>query len=299
MAGVWNARDHEYVAGESKLLHYTILHTQPWAPFPEQLRYGANANGELWHALEREADNAGYTLFTKAEPSARYHEPPGYKRRMHEEGRPSRDDMLPRTPSRAFPPNTSRRSRSFSSARIAIRFWTWRWQGWHHRDDPAQPGRYCQGWTPRPAFPHLLRPRLRPFSDPMKELMTASSARYVLEHILEEDILGLGRPLRPGQDVYLCRAAATQRRRPCRRHQCPLHQPALRLWAGQIALTARRNRIMPAPKKRACGALSSAKSSLKSGVRSRLFRGSWVRAGTPWCGIWYSTRATCSWPGIR
>ena len=35
----WNARDAEYEAGRSKLLHYTTLHTQPWRPFPDQFAY--------------------------------------------------------------------------------------------------------------------------------------------------------------------------------------------------------------------------------------------------------------------
>src|SRR4029078_5113514 len=31
--GVWNARDGEYVAGQTKLLHFTTLQTQPWRQF--------------------------------------------------------------------------------------------------------------------------------------------------------------------------------------------------------------------------------------------------------------------------
>jgi hypothetical protein len=56
MPGVWNARDAEYVAGESKLLHFTTLQTQPWQPFPHQLKYEDHPLSEVWSALEREAD---------------------------------------------------------------------------------------------------------------------------------------------------------------------------------------------------------------------------------------------------
>jgi mitochondrial fission protein ELM1 len=72
LAGDWNARDGEYRAGRSKLLHYTTLHTQPWRPFPAQLVYQENQHADLWRDLEREADAAGYQPFTSARPSARY-----------------------------------------------------------------------------------------------------------------------------------------------------------------------------------------------------------------------------------
>ena len=60
MPGEWNARDGEYVAGRSKCFHFTTLQTQPWQPFPDQLRYQPHPDGEVWFALEREADAAGF-----------------------------------------------------------------------------------------------------------------------------------------------------------------------------------------------------------------------------------------------
>lgn len=68
----WNARDFEYEAGRSKLLHFTILHTQPWQPFPKQLKYQTHALADLWCALERAADESRFTMFTKAQPSSRF-----------------------------------------------------------------------------------------------------------------------------------------------------------------------------------------------------------------------------------
>jgi len=56
----WNARDEEYAAGRSKLLHYTTIHKQPWRPFPERFYYQPNAQGDLWLRMERAADAAGY-----------------------------------------------------------------------------------------------------------------------------------------------------------------------------------------------------------------------------------------------
>jgi hypothetical protein len=65
LGGEWNARDFEYDSGRSKLLHFTTLHTQPWQPFPKQLKYEPHALAELWHGLEREADASGFTIFTE------------------------------------------------------------------------------------------------------------------------------------------------------------------------------------------------------------------------------------------
>src|SRR3546814_8862614 len=69
LSGVWNARDHEYEPGVSKVLHYTTLQTQPWRPFPKVLRYRDNPNGDVWFEMERAADAAGFTLFTEERPS--------------------------------------------------------------------------------------------------------------------------------------------------------------------------------------------------------------------------------------
>ncbi len=65
----WNARDAEYVPGESKLLHYTTLHMQPWHPFPERFYYQPNPQGELWFELEREANQAGFHMRGPDRPS--------------------------------------------------------------------------------------------------------------------------------------------------------------------------------------------------------------------------------------
>ena len=68
----WNARDMEYEPGQSKLLHYTTLHLQPWRPFPRQFVYQTNPVGHVWQALERAADAAGYLPFTQARPGDAY-----------------------------------------------------------------------------------------------------------------------------------------------------------------------------------------------------------------------------------
>jgi hypothetical protein len=82
----WNARDEEYEAGKSKLLHFTTLHRQPWKPFPDEIVYEENPLAGLWHALERAADAARYQVFTYDRPSRRYRELIALYREMHVSG---------------------------------------------------------------------------------------------------------------------------------------------------------------------------------------------------------------------
>lgn len=65
----WHARDLEYRPGVTTCLHYTALNLQPWHPTPEQYSYHPHPLGELWRDLEREADAAGYEIFSAAAPS--------------------------------------------------------------------------------------------------------------------------------------------------------------------------------------------------------------------------------------
>ena len=71
---VWHARDGEYVANQSKLLHYTAIHMQPWQPTPRRYSYQRNPAGQVWFDLEDAANAAHYQVFTAARPSAQYHE---------------------------------------------------------------------------------------------------------------------------------------------------------------------------------------------------------------------------------
>lgn len=72
LPGEWHARDEEYVPGRSKLLHWTILHTQPWHPLPQAFVYQRNPVGQVWYDMERSANRAGYHVFSAERPSAQY-----------------------------------------------------------------------------------------------------------------------------------------------------------------------------------------------------------------------------------
>lgn len=66
----YNARDKEYQPGDSACVHFTTLHTQPWRPFPDQFVYADNPTGDLWPALEREADAAHFLPVSSLRPSS-------------------------------------------------------------------------------------------------------------------------------------------------------------------------------------------------------------------------------------
>ena len=68
----WNARDEEYDPGDSKVLHFTTIHAQPWQPFPERYAYQPNPVAHVWFALERSATEAGYHHFSAQQPSKQY-----------------------------------------------------------------------------------------------------------------------------------------------------------------------------------------------------------------------------------
>jgi hypothetical protein len=70
MPGGYNARDKEYLPGESACVHFTTLHTQPWRPFPEWFVYDRNPTGELWFDLEREADAARFLPVSSKRPTS-------------------------------------------------------------------------------------------------------------------------------------------------------------------------------------------------------------------------------------
>ncbi len=80
----WHTRDNEYVPGNSGLLHFTTLHKQPWHPFPRELKYEPNEVGDVWHELEREADVAGFTPWSKEHPSEHQLALHDLYREMHE-----------------------------------------------------------------------------------------------------------------------------------------------------------------------------------------------------------------------
>ncbi len=59
----WHVREHEFDGAPGHgLLHFTTLQSQPWRPQPDRFVYRDGAGAACWHALEAEADAAGFEL---------------------------------------------------------------------------------------------------------------------------------------------------------------------------------------------------------------------------------------------
>ncbi len=66
---LWNSRDEEFRPNQSKLLHFTTLHTQPWRPFPKRFIYDRHPFADVWEDMVHQADKANFQVFSKAQPS--------------------------------------------------------------------------------------------------------------------------------------------------------------------------------------------------------------------------------------
>jgi mitochondrial fission protein ELM1 len=83
---VWHARDTEYVPHRSRLLHYAVMHTQPWQPFRQRYAYQRHPFAQMWLDLECAADAAGYQLFRATCPSTQYQ---AFFRQLHTRSAPA------------------------------------------------------------------------------------------------------------------------------------------------------------------------------------------------------------------
>ena len=239
MSGIWNARDPEYVPGESKLLHFTILHAQPWHPFPKELTYQDNPNGEIWYEMERAADAAGFTLFTKEQPSERYLELLEMYSTMHEEGRPDAE----RTADETF---TGKSLESHikpiaelvgeTGAKTILDFGAGK-GGLYQQSTQHPPGsRYRE----MPDWPGVTvtcyDPGFEPFSAPYEgSVRRRDQHRRAGAHFGRGYRLGARRALLQRPWLRLRRGGLlSSQEDPARWHQCPLHGPRARVVEGPV-----------------------------------------------------------------
>lgn len=187
----WNARDEEYRAGQSKCFHFTTLQTQPWQPFPKQLRYTPHPNGEVWFALERAADKARFTPFTREQPSRRFSEMFGQSRRIHNSGEAQlgstaeetfNSDMLRKYDddiAKLIDQTGAKRLLDYGSGKRAS-----------YQPFPGEPadGRIKAD----PAWPGInvtcFDPRFGPYPEPYEDKFDGVISIDVLEHISDDDV---------------------------------------------------------------------------------------------------------------
>lgn len=281
MPATWNSRDHEYVAGESNLLHYTTLHTQPWRPYPKLLKYKPNKLAYLWNDLERSADESEYTLFTEDNPSTRYLEMLNMYEQMHEVGRPETGRGAEETFSGislvehiAVIADLIRESNSksildFGSGKAK-----------HYLDAPGYP----QGsrFKTLPAWGDAIvtcyDPGYKPFSEPFGEKYDCVISTDVVEHIPEEDISWVLDKLFKHASNFVYVVAACY---PAKKllpdgsnAHCTLQPPEW--WRGQMELAARLNSDVSwvlCTQEKSVFAFRQRKKLTKKGIRSRFFSG--------------------------
>ena len=192
MPAHWNARDGEYQPGQSKLLHFTALHTQPWKPFPDEFRYGDHAAANIWRALEAEADAARFTIFTASSPSSHYKALLDLHARMHSDGDKAAgiapDDMFSgiQLPKRAAEISALIRKHG---AQTVLDYGAGKAAAYEpaseHPNDPTWGA--LPAWGPDVSV-RLFDPGYAPLSAPPGDIYDGVVSNDVLEHIPEEDI---------------------------------------------------------------------------------------------------------------
>jgi len=235
----WNARDSEYTPGQSKLLHFTTLQTQPWQPFPEQLKYRPHKDAELWDGLEREADAAGFTLFSQDRTSQRFQDILAQYATMHDEGAP--DEGL--GPQQTFDghslPRHVERIKGLveaTGAQTVLDYGSGK--ATYYKDIANEPPGSRYKTHPAWGNPRVTcyDPGYAPFADLPQGKFDGVISTDVLEHIPEEDIPWVLHRLFRFADKFVYGVAACY---PARKFlpngenaHCTVHDPDW--WAGQF-----------------------------------------------------------------
>lgn len=246
LAGEWNARDEEFRAGQSKCFHFTTLQTQPWQPFPELLRYHPHPDGEVWFALERAADEAGFTIFTKDHPSPRFGAMVEQNRLMHAAG----EATLGLSADETFDGHTLRKHEAAiadligqTGARTLLDFGAGKGTGYTRAAGEAADSRV----RVHPAWPDVrvtcFDPGYAPFAAPYDGTFDGVISTDVVEHITDEDIdWVLDEMFRAaGKFVYVVAACYPARKALPNGENAHVTLQAPEWWKLQMEMAARRN----------------------------------------------------------
>ncbi|MCZ6799959.1 MAG: hypothetical protein O7F12_05670 [Nitrospirae bacterium] len=244
LAREWNSRDWDAPVSEAKCWHLTTIHTQPWKPFPDQLRYAPHPDGEVWLRMEHDADEAGFMLFSKEKPSRRFGELLDLYRILHKEGEAS--SGLP--PEKTFDGRMLRRNigpiqlliqKTWS--KTVLEYGSGKGQFYEPYEDESLKGRYRS----HPAWPGVkvicYDPGYEPFAEPYEGSADGVISMDVLEHIPEEDIAWVLNEIFRSANRFVYVVAACYPAEKILRNgenaHCTLESPEW--WRGQVELIAR------------------------------------------------------------
>jgi len=250
LPGIWNARDDEFSADTCGCFHFTTLQTQPWQPFPDQIRYRPHPDGAVWFDLEDAADRAGFTVFTKERPSRRFGELLEQYRIMHEEG----EKNLGLASEETFSGISLRKHinpvaklAAETGAKTILDYGAGKASLYE-----AYPGEPLESrFRSHAAWPGAkvvcYDPGFEPFATPYEEGCDGVISTDVLEHIPAEDIAWvLDEIFQAARKFVYVVAACYPARKTLPNGQnahCTLEPPAW--WQGQLELAARRNPGIP------------------------------------------------------
>jgi len=294
----WHARDAEYEAGKSMLLHFTTLHKQPWHPFPRDIKYEVNEVADVWHALEREADESGFTPWTREHPSD--HQLALYElyQIMHEDGYVNPSSKKPRGEKVVFDgsslkPHLATIGKLVHEYKPATLLDYGSGKGLLYQDSPD----HAPGSRHRvlPEWPGVAvtcyDPGHEPFAEAVEGQFDGVISTDMLEHVPEEDVPWLFDELFAHAQRFIYVVAACY---PARKNlpdgqnaHCTIMLPEW--WAGQIEAAARRHAAAgrsreeaqdPASiawilctKERSFLSLKKRRGLFRAGIRSRYFKG--------------------------
>ncbi len=285
----WNARDHEFVPGQSKLLHFTTLHRQPWHPFPKDLKYQPHEQAKLWLDMEHAADDAGFYLFSKDRPSDRYGELLDFYKTMHVEGfhKEEAGKGVQRTgkPEKTFVgkslkehiPHIAELVRKTGATTI-LDYGSGKASLYHNHPDKAPGSRYKRIPEWSGVTVTCYDPGYQPFAEPYEAHYDGVITTDVLEHIPEEDIAWVLDELFAHAERFVYAVAACY---PAKKllpdgtnAHCTLQEPEW--WQGQMRQVGRRYpdvHWMLCTQEHSILSLNQRRRLMNKGVRDRFFRG--------------------------
>lgn len=252
---------------------FGAANAQPWRPHPDDVRYEEHPRADAWFAVEKDADENGYTVFSKESPSDRFLQLVELYRSAHEDPNTGKKK---RKPFRgvSLGPHVDRIGAmiSTSGARTMLDYGSGKGGAYSdHPDHPAGSRRKrLEAWGDLDVT--LYDPGVLAFAGPYEDAYDGVIATDVLEHIPEEDIQWVLEEFFSHARKFVFAVATcfpAKKSLPNGENaHCTVRPPSW--WRGQMQLASRRHPDVAwtlCSKVRSHWALYKRKGPLKKGVR--------------------------------